>query len=44
MKSIRDIHPDFLHLLQFKDQHVIKLFLDVRTYILEINPECNELV
>jgi hypothetical protein len=44
MKSIRDLHPDFLHLLQFKDQSLIELFLDIRAYILEINPDCNELL
>lgn len=44
MKTSRPIHPDFQFLLDFKDQEVIELFSDLREYILELNPDCNELV
>ncbi len=44
MKISRPIHPDFQFLLDFKDQEVIDLFKDLREYILELYPECNELV
>lgn len=43
MKS-RPIHPDFLFLLERKEQPVIDLFQDLRSYMLELCPECNELV
>ncbi len=44
MKASRPIHPDFQFLLDFKDQKVIDLFKDLREYILELHPDCNELV
>lgn len=44
MKTSRPIHPDFQFLLNFKDQEVIDLFTDLREYILELCPDCNELV
>lgn len=44
MKNIRNIHPDFLSLLEHKDQKVIDLFTDLREYILEIYPDSNELL
>ena len=44
MKISRPIHPDFQFFLDFKDQEVIDLFKDLREYILELYPECNELV
>jgi hypothetical protein len=44
MKTSRPIHPDFQFLLDFKDQEVIDLFKDLREYILELHPDCNELV
>lgn len=44
MKSSRPIHPDFHFLLDFKDQAVIDLFTDLREYILELYPDCNELL
>jgi hypothetical protein len=44
MKLKRPIHPDFQFLLDFKDQEVIDLFTDLREYILELYPDCNELV
>jgi hypothetical protein len=44
MKTSRPIHPDFHFFLDFKDQEVIDLFKDLREYILELHPDCNELV
>lgn len=38
------IHPDFLFLLEFKNQKLIELFKDLRNYILEIHPASNELL
>ena len=40
----REIHPDFLYLLDFKEQKLIDLFKDLRTYILDISPESNEIL
>jgi Domain of unknown function (DU1801) len=40
----RPIHPDFLFLLDFKEKKVIDLFKDLREFILEIYPVCNELL
>lgn len=44
MKTSRPIHPDFQFLLDLKDQKVIDLFKDLREYIFELYPDCNELV
>ena len=44
MENPRNIHPDFQILLDLKDQEVITLFNDLRQYILELSPDCNELV
>lgn len=44
MSKTRDIHPDFLSLLKYKDEQWIKLFKDLRSYVLEIYPDSNELV
>jgi hypothetical protein len=44
MRTSRPIHPDFQFYLDFKDQVVIDLFKDLREYILELCPDCNELV
>lgn len=44
MKTIRPIHPDFQHLLNYKDQELINLFVDLRAYILELCPKSNELL
>lgn len=44
MKTARPIHPDFQRLLDFKDQEIIDLFKDLREYLLELYPDCNELV
>lgn len=44
MNSSRPIDPDFEFLLDFKDQQLIDLFKDLRTYILDLYPDCNELL
>lgn len=44
MKTSRPIHSDFQFFLDLKDQVVIDLFKDLRAYILEIYPDCNELL
>lgn len=44
MKTTRPIHPDFQFLLDFKDQEVVELFTNLREYILELHPDCNELI
>jgi hypothetical protein len=44
MNKARNIHPDFLFHLEFKEQSLIELFKDLREYILEIYPESNELL
>lgn len=44
MTEIRPIHPDFLPLLESKDQELIGLFTDLRKFILELYPDCNELL
>ncbi|MBL7870888.1 MAG: DUF1801 domain-containing protein [Cyclobacteriaceae bacterium] len=44
MNKLRKIHPDFLYLLQLKEQKVVNLFNDLREYILEIYPESNEIL
>ena len=37
------IHPDFLHLLERKDQSLIELYTDPRVFMLELHPDANEL-
>lgn len=44
MTTLRPIHPDFQNLLKFKDQEVNELFTDLRAYILDMCPDCNELL
>ena len=44
MTKPKPIHPDFLFLLEFKEQQVIELFKDLREYILEIYPGSNQLL
>ncbi len=44
MTPSRRMHPDFERLLNLKDQELIELFSDLREYILEMHPECNELL
>ena len=44
MNKTRDIHPDFLQLLELRELPIIKLFKDLRGLILEIYPDSNELL
>jgi hypothetical protein len=44
MSKNRDIHPDFLMLLGFKDPQLVKLFKDLRELILGMYPSSNELL
>lgn len=41
---IRPIHPDFLRHLERKDLGLIDLFGDLRSYILELHPDANEML
>lgn len=41
---VRNIHPDFLYQLRFKELTLIELFTDAREFLLEIYPDCNELL
>lgn len=44
MKLNNQLHPDFLLLLNFKEQGLIDLFIDLRAFILDIYPDSNELL
>lgn len=44
METTRPIHKDFEKLLRIKDQELVNLFLDLRSFILELYPESNELI
>jgi hypothetical protein len=44
MKTSRNIHPDFLSLLELKQKDIITLFKDLREYILDIHPDSNEIL
>ena len=44
MKLSRPIPSDFHFFLDLKDQELIDLFKDLRAYILELYPDCNELL
>jgi hypothetical protein len=44
MKTSGPIHPDFQFFLDLKDQELVELFSDLRENILELYPDCNELV
>lgn len=44
MENKRNIHHDFQHFLDFKDQHIISLFSELRDYIIALYPEGNELL
>ncbi len=44
MKTKRPIHPDFQFYLDLKDPKLAALFTDLREYILELCPDCNELL
>lgn len=40
----RPVHPDFQALLDHKSGKLIELYLDLRAFMLDINPEANELL
>lgn len=40
----RPIHPAFQALLNLKDPPLVDLFTDLRNFILELHPDCNELL
>lgn len=42
--TARTIHPDFLFLLDAKEQEVIDLYTDLRSFMLELHPDSNELL
>lgn len=44
MNTLREIHPDFFHLLKDKEMELIELYVDLRAIILSIHPESNELL
>lgn len=44
MTKSNPIHPDFLYLLEHKEQSLIALFCDLREFILELHPDSNELL
>ena len=44
MSMSRDVHPDFLYVLKHKDQDLITLYLELRTFLLELYPEATELL
>jgi hypothetical protein len=44
MKTLRPIHSDFQLFLDLKKPDLIELYSDLRAYILELYPNCNELV
>jgi hypothetical protein len=44
MRKDRPIHPDFQYYLEWKEQSLIDLFTDLRSYILELYPTSNELL
>lgn len=44
MNSNKDIHPDFLNVLKYKDQELIDLYIELRSFILSLYPEATELL
>ncbi|GJM35731.1 MAG: hypothetical protein DHS20C18_47320 [Saprospiraceae bacterium] len=44
MAQNRELHPDFKFYLQLKDEQVIDHFADLRTFILSLYPQSNELL
>lgn len=44
MQESRPLHPDFQYYLNYKEKELINLFLDLRAFILELHPDCNELL
>jgi hypothetical protein len=44
MSKAKEVHPDFLKHLKYKEQELIDLYLNLRNYILSIHPKSNELL
>lgn len=44
MADIREVHPDFLKHLKYKEQALIDLYLELRAFILDIHLKSNELL
>ncbi|MBK8955368.1 MAG: DUF1801 domain-containing protein [Saprospiraceae bacterium] len=44
METFRPIHQDFQFFLSFKNQEIIDVFNDLRHYVLDVYPDCNELL
>jgi hypothetical protein len=44
LNPIRPIHPDFQQLLDFKSKGLIDLYISLRSYVLSLCPDGNELV
>ena len=44
MSVTREIHPDFLKHLKNKEQWIIDLYLELRSFILALHPNSNELL
>ena len=44
MTSKKELHPDFLFYLKYKEQKLIDLYLDLRKFVFSINAQSNELL
>ena len=44
MSLNKDVHPDFLNVLKYKDQELIDLYLELRLFVLDFYPEAIELL
>ncbi|WP_296385214.1 DUF1801 domain-containing protein [Winogradskyella sp.] len=44
MSSNREVHKDFLYYLKYKDQELIDLYLELRTFLLDVYPQATELL
>ncbi len=44
MKTKRNIHPDFLSLLELKEKCIIDVYTDLREYVLDLYPDSNEIL
>jgi len=41
---IKEVHPDFQFYLDFKEEKLATLYKDLRSFMIELNPTCNELI
>ena len=44
MSTTRTIHPDFKHFLHLKPATYIELFTDLRSFVLQLYPDANEIL